>query len=768
MIISPILLKYKHMLLIIFVLFNSSNIYPKNPQSSLSVENLSVNMLFNAEQVYINGYPAVTQLKETFDQKGNFQFATISTKTPVFGWIIKSKINNTTQTAYRISVASTLDNLLNDNPDLWDSGIVDSSKSSNISYQGLPLEPESVYFWKVKVWDNHGNESAYSEPYQFITDKTLADYATDRHPVQKQDEHPVELEKFEEVSYFADFGKSAFGRIRINLFSETDTDTITIHLGESQINGRVNREPGGSIRYSQHTIVPNSGLNSYIVTIRPDERNTGSQAILIPEHIGEVTPFRYCEIENYKYPLLEKDIVRETAYYPFDETESYFISSDTILNQIWELSKYSIKATSFLGVYVDGDRERIPYEADVTINQLSHYSIAREYNMARYTHEYLINNPTWPTEWILQSVLIAWEDYKYTGNKQSLEHFYSDLKAKTLTELSDENGFISTRSGKVTPEVMNSIHYNGNIRDIVDWPHPGSFGMVDDKKGETDGFVFTDINTVVNAFHYRAIELLAKIAETLEKYEDYNYYSKRASNLKKVFNEYLFDEKRGVYKDGLDTDHASLHANMFPLAFGIVEEKNKKLVLEFIRSRGMACSVYGSQFLLDGIYDAGDANYGLELLTSTGKRSWYNMIRIGSTITTEAWDDVFKPNQDWNHAWGSAPANLIPRKLMGIEPMEPGFSKIRIKPQPATLKNASIKYPTIKGDIFMEFINNPDESFELSVEIPANTTADIYLPYYNKNQKVKMNDKSVKFSYDDNFTVIESVGSGKWVFSVTR
>ena len=143
------------------------------------------------------------------------------------------------------------------------------------------------------------------------------------------------------------------------------------------------------------------------------------------------------------------------------------------------------------------------------------------------------------------------------------------------------------------------------------------------------------------------------------------------------------------------------------------------------------------------------------------------MIRIGSTITTEAWDDVFKPNQDWNHAWGAAPANLIPRKLMGIEPMEPGFSKIRIKPQPATLKSAAIKYPTIKGDIFMEFINNPEESFELSVEIPANTTADIYLPYYNKNQKVKMNDKSVKFSHDDNFIVIKSVGSGRWVFSVT-
>src|SRR5690554_3095570 len=82
-------------------------------------------------------------------------------------------------------------------------------------------------------------------------------------------------------------------------------------------------------------------------------------------------------------------------------------------------------------------------------------------------------------------------------------------------------------------------------------------------------------------------------------------------------------------------------------------------------------------------------------LLQPGKEVGTNMIRIGYTITTEAWDDVFKPNQDWNHAWGSAPANLIPRKLMGIEPMEPGFSKIKIKPQPATLKNASIKYPTI-------------------------------------------------------------------------
>ena len=107
---------------------------------------------------------------------------------------------------------------------------------------------------------------------------------------------------------------------------------------------------------------------------------------------------------------------KESAFYPFNEHDSHFHCSDTVLNQVWELCKYSIKATSFLGVYVDGDRERIPYEADALINQLSHYGVANDFSMARYTHEYLIRKPTWPTEWILQSILMAWEDYMYTGN----------------------------------------------------------------------------------------------------------------------------------------------------------------------------------------------------------------------------------------------------------------------------------------------------------------------------------------------------------------
>ena len=729
---------------------------------------LTVNLLSRTGQVYLNGYPSTTPIEKAVSQRENFQFTEISTRVPFFGWIVPTQKENTRQTAYRLLVASRKDFLLKDSADLWDSGKVDKNSSANVLYNGKQLAPGKVYFWKVKTWNQQSEESGFSEISAFKTAEKLTDYATDRYPIQKQDEYPVKINRIGEIRHFADFGKAAFGRIRVNLYSDTGTDSIIIHLGETEKNGAVNRSPEASIRYSQYKIGLDKGWKTYLVTIRPDKRNTGAQAVLMPEYIGEVTPFRYCEIENYNHPLQEKDLVRETVFYPFNDFDSHFHSSDAILNQVWDISKYSIKATSFLGIYVDGDRERIPYEADALSNQLSHYAVACDYSMARYTHEYLIRKPTWPTEWHLQSVLIAWEDYMYTGNTLSLAHFYEDLQAKTLIALSDEDGFISTRTGKVTPEVLQSVHFNGEIRDIVDWPHTGILGLEKEEGGETDGFVFTDINTVVNAFHYRTLVLMAQIAETLGKTDDRKFYNERAAKLKQSFNTYLFDHKRGVYMDGIGTDHASLHANMFPLAFGLVPEKQTDRVLDFIRSRGMACSVYGSQFLLDAIYNAHDAGYGLQLLTSTGERSWYNMVRVGSTITLEAWDNKYKPNQDWNHAWGAAPANLIPRKMMGIEPLEPGFRKISIKPQPGPLKSAEIKHPTIRGDVKAGFTNNPGQSFRLEVEIPANTTAEIHLPFYSRNQTVSINDQPVKYKREGNFSVIEGIGTGKWTFVVER
>ena len=172
-----------------------------------------------------------------------------------------------------------------------------------------------------------------------------------------------------------------------------------------------------------------------------------------------IFPFRYCEIEGYEAPLTPASVVRETVHYPFDETASSFRCSNDTLNQIWELCKYSVRATSFSGIYVDGDRERIPYEADALINQLCHYGVDREYAIARRSHEYLLQHPTWPTEWILQALSIAWYDYLYTGDSRSLESSYELLKPRILMALREKNGLISTTTGLQTDDFLRSIRF---------------------------------------------------------------------------------------------------------------------------------------------------------------------------------------------------------------------------------------------------------------------------------------------------------------------
>ncbi len=733
---------------------------------------LTTDLLEHTDRVFLDGYLTTLSLPETRTAIERYQTPAIRNAQPYLGWVVNSELSNTVQMAYRILMASSRDKLDKDEADVWDSRRIERSNSVAVPYGGNALEPSKVYYWKVKVWDNHGKESAFSSIKSFITAPEL-DGKTATYPLQITDEYPVKLLCETETKAFADFGRAAFGKLRVTLNSATGTDTVIVHLGEHRDGMQIDRKPGGTIRYTAYKLPLVAGRHTYTIKFRPDERNTkpkgnesGVDPVLMPGYIGEVYPFRYCELENYSGEINNGDIVRQSVHYPFNDNAATFHSSDSVLNQVWELCKYSIKATSFLGTYVDGDRERIPYEADALINQLGHYYTDREYSMARHSNEYLIYNATWPTEWNLQTLIMAWADYMHTGNRQSITQCYEDLKAKTLMALKEDNGLISSRTGKLSPEFYKSIHFKGkNFRDIVDWPQTGLVGAEKQEAGEADGYVMTTYNTVVNAYHYEALQLMGRIAGVLGNEADQQFYTAEAEKVKKQFNKLLLNTKTGYYKDGLDTDHSSLHANMFPMAFGMVPQKNRQLVADFIKSRKMACSVYGSHFLLEAIYNANEADYGLELLASTKERSWYNMLRVGSTVTLEAWDNKYKPNQDWNHAWGAAPAHLIPRKFFGIEPLVEGFAKIRIKPQPASVRNAEIKVPTIRGDISASFVNQPGESFSMEIDIPANTTGEIWLPCTFKKARLLLNGKEQKFIKQEGFAVVHT-GSGKQSVSI--
>jgi hypothetical protein len=119
------------------------------------------------------------------------------------------------------------------------------------------------------------------------------------------------------------------------------------------------------------------------------------------------------------------------------------------------------------------------------------------------------------------------------------------------------------------------------------------------------------------------------------------------------------------------------------------------------------------------------------------------MIRTGSTITLEAWDMKYKPNSDWNHAWGAAPANIISRQMWGIKPIAPGFAKAQIKPQLSPLTSSEITVPTIKGKIRGSYKKELDGREEYHFTIPEEMTAELSLKT-NLQKKISVNGKKIK------------------------
>lgn len=654
---------------------------------------------------------------------------------PTLGWELPA---GTHQTAYRVLVATSPRLLREGLADVWDSGRQSSAQSVGVPYGGPSLKPGTRYCWTVRAWtrregDGSGSHaSGYARPREFITAITQ-DSCFSHYPLMKTRQKPQRSSRPGPCSCLYDFGQDAFAQLTLRAHSRSGTDTITIHLGEAMRDGHVDRKPAGTVRYASYAIPLRRGTHDYPLVLRPDGRNTtpganesGVAPILMPASIGEVFPFRYVEVEG---GGSVRAVWREAVSEPFGQEESAFHCSDTVLNQVWDLCKYSIRATTFAGIYVDGDRERIPYEADALVNQLSHYTTDREYTMARRSVAHLIMHPTWPTEWILLTPRMAWLDYLYTGDRRLLARYYDDLAAKTLSPLRDARGLISTRTGLVTDSVRASVHFRGRaLRDIVDWPQSGAAGIEKESAGEADGHEMRDINTVVNAYHYDALHMMSLIAGALGRGADSLRYSQMADMTARSVNRLLWDEARGAYTDGEGSDHCSQHSSMFALAFGLVPRDRVRRVASHVQSRGMACSVYGAQFLLDALYLAGHDQAALDLMAGTGLRSWYNMLRMGSTITTEAWDNVYKPNLDWNHAWGAAAANVIARRLMGIRPLKPGFEEIAICPQPGTLDHASIRQPSPRGTIGVELRRRRDGHYDLRVTVPANSTARLTLP----------------------------------------
>ncbi|MGW7166851.1 family 78 glycoside hydrolase catalytic domain [Streptomyces sp. NPDC054884] len=569
----------------------------------------------------------------------------------------------------------------------------------------------------ASAWSSAVTKSAFTDLQPTPTAKVRQSFKT-----------PVSVTEYSSGNYFIDYGRTWIGGLSLNL-TGTSGQVVDIRYGEVT---------SGTNTVKYQTSGGNTYQDKWVL-------KSGSQQL---ETWGPRV-FRYVQVIGAPTGLTEADFKAEAYLYPFDESAGVFDSSDTSLNKVWALSRNTIEATN-LNLYVDSwERERDIYEADTYLQLMGHLYTGGDATLGDYSLNFLKPNRTWPTEWPMYVILAMHDSYETTGNTTPLSAAYTALQGKLPDEwFESSTGLIHKTTGSNGASSCNDC-------DIVDWP-----------TSERDGYVFTSYNTVINAIAYRSYEDMADIATALGKSADAATYTARADAVKDAVNARMWDSVKGAYRDGLKNDgtaidHYAVQASAFATALGIADSSKAAQVASYLGSRGMACSVYCAPFVIQSLYKGNRPDLAHTMLTSTGTRSWMNMINDGAGATMEAWDLSLKGNTTYSHPWAASPAFTIPQSMFGVQPTAPGYRTFQVKPQPTSVTWANVTVPTAHGTVGAAYDTTGGGRVDVGVKVPANTTASVYLPGGTAGTtSVFMDGSSVAATYDNGFLRVDGVQPG--------
>jgi alpha-L-rhamnosidase len=88
----------------------------------------------------------------------------INVTKPRLSWEMRDVRRGAKQTAYQILAAGSAEKLAAGEADLWDSGKVESDQTSQVVYAGKSPASRTQCHWKVRIWDQDGQASAWSRP----------------------------------------------------------------------------------------------------------------------------------------------------------------------------------------------------------------------------------------------------------------------------------------------------------------------------------------------------------------------------------------------------------------------------------------------------------------------------------------------------------------------------------------------------------------------------------------------------------------------------
>ena len=263
-----------------------------------------------------------------------------------------------------------------------------------------------------------------------------------------------------------------------------------------------------------------------------------------------------------------------------------------------------------------------------------------------------------------------------------------------------------------------------------------------------------------SCFYYHHLLLAAEFAGILNNREDAERFTKQAQRLRSDLSEKFLVKGTGRF------DNATQSAQSFSLWYHITPEKENSLQVllnELKRHNGhLSTGIFSTKMMLDVLRENNMNETAYQLANQRDYPGWGNMLQNGATTLWESWQypgTVYSAN----HPMFGSVDEWFYRSLLGINPAAAGFEKILIKPQPAgDLVWAKGYYSSVRGRINSEW-KKENNVFILKVAIPANTTAEIWMPS-KEHAAVTEGGKTLNdVQYRQGYAVL-TVGSGDYSF----
>lgn len=544
------------------------------------------------------------------------------------------------------------------------------------------------------------------------------------YPLKRFEREGASVSKLENGDYLVDLKQEIVGGLKIDLEGQSG-QKVNLYYGE-QLNS------DGSVKWQMNT------RNNYkeVFTLKEGKQTISTIDMLT---------YRYIQISGYDNELSASSVKGLEVRAEFDDDASNFKSDSKYLNDIYKLCKNTIKYTT-QDIMVDSQsRERRCYEGDLLINMLASYAVSSNMCSARFSLEYILTHRTDFIDYRLLSVVIAMQDYLYTGDDEVLKEYYGILKENCYFLDKDSNGFVITENGD-------------NL--VIDWPET-----------DRDGYdMSVKRNTALNCIQFKAYESFAFIAKAVGNDADSNIALEKAESLKQAIIDKMYVKDKGAFCDGIcasgiKSQHFAQQATAYALWAGIYTDSMISSMVDHITlNNEVKCSVYGLFFLLDGLYKSGNGDKANAMLlndavTENSKTYSYMMNILNATLTTEAWNETIKDNMTLSHPWSSSPAYFINSGICGIEPSASGFEKFYVLlPKIYGFSNCEYSFETAKGRICVEIRKEAGERYCINIDVPVNTTAILKVKY--KINSVYINGKETELT--ENNSVYE-IGSGKTV-----